>query len=316
MKRRHTCEESEEKWKRLFALAHFGRNSKRRTGNRAGVGDEIDEKDNIFDCRSMKVPRTHALVEGVMDEYIAKWKALDDRRIIQDQDAMRARHVQEDDGGKILPPTKRKYRRGGWEYTQDQLLQLPPKFDYATTRDQPPFPGESLDPNDKVVDLLNPSRHSSYSQELWKLFASIPTVEEITAKARANARIPNTLSVHREIVEGTQRAQRMDAHALCRLRMSDRHGLPPPAPVLSEGEEALMIGTIRLEFWRKQPRRGRLYMGTICIGWICLQQFCLLICNHNFSPHPSGSNPDPRRMVLEFLSSQTLLEVQIGRAHV
>jgi len=70
-----------------------------------------------------------------------------------------------------------------------------------------------------------------------------------------------------------------DAHLLSRMRMADRHGLPPIVPPRNpDGSLAAPdTATIRFECWRRQLRRN-----------------------------PS---PDPSRLVLEFLTEQTLLDL-------
>ncbi|CAJ1931948.1 unnamed protein product [Cylindrotheca closterium] len=302
MKRRHTCQESEEKWKQLLTLSQFGTKhhlpmsmpmSMPMGNNKNDDDDDDPQADNnhnnsnngFFDCQGMEAPTTKTLVDGVLEEFTAKWRALDARRILIDNDQNDNNNT--DSKEMPPPPPKRKYRRGGWEHTQEQLLTLPPNFDYTTSNDRPPSPSPN-DKHDKVIDLLNPTQHYSYHQELWKLFQQIPTLEDLLDESRANAQIPNSLAVHSEMQKGNQLVHRMDAHALCRLRMSHRHGLPPP-PITTttttttcldddnNNNNNKMVGTIRFEFWRRQPKRG--------------------------------PGPDPRRMVLEFLSSQTLLDV-------
>jgi hypothetical protein len=180
---------------------------------------------------------------------------------------------------KYQPPNKRR-RRGGWRFS-DRHITLPEHFDYATKRDSPP---DDDGKGDRVISLLDPTRQFSYHQELWKLFASVPTLAELEEKNKANERIvqqtlSHTFKLHKEMVEGIQKHARLDAHALSRLRMSDRHGLPAATNLAanSHGKALPDTATIRIECWKRQPKRG------------------------------SGS--DPYRMVLEFLACQTLLDV-------
>jgi hypothetical protein len=80
-----------------------------------------------------------------------------------------------------------------------------------------------------MISLLDPSRQLSYHQELWKLFASVAKNEEIEKEARSGAQLPQTMRVYKDIIEGTKQSSRLDGHSLSRLRMMDRHELPPPA---------------------------------------------------------------------------------------
>jgi hypothetical protein len=183
---------------------------------------------------------------------------------------------------KYQPPRKRR-RRGGWRFS-DRHITLPEYFDYATKRDSPPEDDDD-GKGDRVISLLDPTRQFSYHQELWKLFASVPTLADLEEQNKANERIvqhtlSHTSKLHKEMVEGMQKHARLDAHALSRLRMSDRHGLPGTtnlAPNCHGATASPDTATIRIECWKRQPKRG------------------------------SGS--DPYRMVLEFLACQTLLDV-------
>lgn len=135
------------------------------------------------------------------------------------------------------------------------------------------------------LDNLTESGHTSYRDELWRLFASVPTVEEVEAQVMNGHRFQRTEAVLREIIDGTKRYPRLDAHALSRLRMNDRHELPPlnPLPPTTATELPQLqlkrrpYSTITLELWRIQPRRG--------------------------------STPDPHRAVIECLGTQSLKNV-------
>ena len=252
MKRKLSCRESNNRWKNLHQVPLVANKNE---SHPLSAGEE-----DPFDCKSLAVPPTRTLVESVLEEHVQRWKELDFRKI------QRQRGNKNNDA-----------MEGG-----PRQLILPPNFDYRTNLASPPLPPDN---DDNVLDLLslsnqqeNPKKKMYYSQELWKLFASVPTASVIQEKARSDAKIPHTISVYREIQEAMKRYSRIDAHALARLRMSDRHGLPPPQqqPSLTTNKDN-QIGTIRFEFLRNQLRRG--------------------------------TTPDNRRMVLEFLASQTLLDV-------
>jgi hypothetical protein len=296
MKRTRSCQESEATWKRLLELSQFNENRNARNASAS--------EDDPFDCRSLAVPPTRTLVKSVLQEYEQKWKALDDRKLVKEPANSDDIEESEAANNNETLSKKKKIRRGGWDFTQGRQLRLPKDFDYKTKLKAPPPISQDKDEH-KVIDLLNPTRQLSYHQELWKLFASVPTVEDIKETARSNAQIPRTMQVYNEIVEGTKRVPRLDAHGLSRLRMSDRHGLPPPT---TEQERTKPhTSTIRFEFWRRQLKRG---------SYIFIFLYSCYHCNCNYVvryPHPihfhAGSAPDGRRMVLEFLASQTLLDV-------
>lgn len=250
MKRRRSCQESEATWKTLIGLSPRVQ----------AETTETDQHDDLFDCRSLAVPQTRTLVEDVLNDHTKKWKDLDHRKIVKDP-----------------PPLKASENKLARAVRFKRQLDLPDNFDYETKLTAPPTPGKN---DDLVIDLLDPTLQESHHQELWKLFSKVPTVETIKEHDRSNAQIPHTLKVYNEIVEGTKRSRRLDAHGLARLRMSDRHGLPPPSLLQQASKNKKPdTSTIRLEFWKRQPKRG--------------------------------SYPEWCRMVLEFLASQTLLDVHM-----
>lgn len=277
MKRKRSCEETTEEWKKLLEIPQVTYNNAAHP-NIDGTDDNYDDSENDeteddpFDCKSLAVPPTRTLVDNVLNEHVQKWKRLDERKLINDlkkDDDIATTAAAEKNNQK-----KKKGRRGGWQNShQGRQLILPPNFDYQTLLNAPPTPPEN---DDMVMNLLNPTEHSFYSQELWKLFASVPSAETIHDEARSNAKIPNTMSLHKEIREGKKKNDKMDAHCLSRLRMSERHGLPP-VTLASTNDRQPTTSTIRIEFWKRQLKRS--------------------------------SGPENRRMVLEFLASQTLLDV-------
>ena len=251
MERLCSLSESEERWKTLLELPHFSNNNDPKPKSR-----QQEEEEDPFDCSSVAVHPTLTLVEEVLEEKMKRWKELDERKVV--------RQEEENKGG------GEKKQKGGWRFV-DGRLRLPPNFDYATTRSEPPSDVEEDGGGDRVISLVDPSKQLSYHQELWKLFASVPTANEIEQKARSNAKLDHTVKVVTDEITEKYLAFKLDAHGLSRLRMADRHGIPPPK------DWKPTDATIRLECWRRQPRRG--------------------------------SSPDHDRMVLEFLGSQTLLDV-------
>lgn len=250
MKRKRSCQESEATWKRLLELSRWKQQTKNATPSK---NDGHDDNDDPFDCRSLAVPPTRTLVENVLQEYVQKWKALDDRRLVKAHSNDDIESEESLNNNEAAFKTKM-MKRGGWDATHTRQLRLPHGFDYTTSLKAPPSISHEKG-DQKVIDLLDPTRQLSYHQELWKLFASVPTVEDIKKRARSNAHIPKTMHVYNEIVEGTKRVPRLDAHGLSRLRMADRHGLPPTTTPEQEGSQP-KTSTIRFEFLKRQLKRG------------------------------------------------------------
>jgi tRNA U34 5-methylaminomethyl-2-thiouridine-forming methyltransferase MnmC len=115
MKRRHTCQESEEKWKKLLTLSQFG--TKHPPSMSTGSNKDNDDHhraDNssktneLFDSQGMEAPTTKALVDGVLEEFTAKWRALDDRRIVIHNHNQNSND--HDDSKKMPPPPPKRAR--------------------------------------------------------------------------------------------------------------------------------------------------------------------------------------------------------------
>lgn len=287
MKSRVSCTKTTEQWKALLQLSQVRLPPVNDTAISNGDSSSSETKDP-FDCSDVAVPPAFDLVEQVVKDYQIRWKQLDDRKLVHapssnddddEEEGYSEHRVRFDEG-----PNKRlkKPKNGGWRYVEDRL-RLPYNFDYATTGPEPEDDGTG----ERVLSLTGLLRDgptqqntSSYEQELWKLFSSIPSVEQLEQDASAGAQLDHTLVVQREIKEMMRDRNPPDAHLLLRMRMADRHGLPPTTPSSRNEDGSLRLpdtATIRIECWRRQPKR-----------------------------HPS---PDPARLVLEFLADQTLLDL-------
>jgi hypothetical protein len=248
MKRRLSSQDSEERWNTLLQSPHFTPNFHKKISNSNKEGDDEndDHDDDPFDCRSVALPPTHDLVEGVLQEYKQRWEQLDDRRVVNDSSlkqetndiltnvdvddndndnddssAQAKRNEANNDEDNRALEIRKPPHKGGWRFA-DGRLRLPKQFDYATKRSEPPDDDDDDDGGgDRVISLLDPSRQLSYHQELWKLFASVPNAEEIENEARSGARLPQTMRVYTEIIEGTKQSSRLDGHSLSRLRILD-----------------------------------------------------------------------------------------------
>ena len=296
-----TLKQFEEQWQALFqrdaAVNHAA----------TARGTSNDDEEDPFDCSDLVIPTTHDLVDAVANEFVQRWQELDERKVLADApDVSRnsetilgdddAEEDCDDDEEEKEDETEdttlihasfsgRKRRR---QVRASRHIRLPEHFDYTTSKHgstPPPDNGSG----DRVVSLDDPTTTLSYHTELWKLFHEIPSNVQLEAKAVAGVgqSLPHTKRLYDEIMEAqTQRDYfKVDGYALSRFRMNDRHDLPP---VMYCGDSTKqktttcashdhVCATMRLEFFRQQMYRG--------------------------------SSPDSKRMVLEFLGTQTLLHV-------
>ena len=253
------------------------------------VNDEVDP----FDCSDIVVPTTHQLVKKAAEDAVREWQALDDRKIVVDRNVDHR-------------PTKRGRPFG----SKNSNLRLPVNFDFsldaAANRASKNYEDDDDDNNllemnicdeDRVISLEDPTKQLSYRQELYKIFDNVPTAEEIEYEGRSKSKLKNTVALYQEITDGIKKVPRLDGHVLSRLRRNDRHGLPPipsSSSVQSSGNKTTttntttisdspraqnLISTIRFEFWKRQLKRG--------------------------------SSPNSNRMVIEFLTTQTLWDVHM-----
>jgi hypothetical protein len=265
--------------------------------------DDDDDDDDPFNCKSIAVLPTHDIVENALKEYVKEWKQLDDRKVnkvakvsTKDIELNDSDNNDDDDGNISVNTanntkiTKTKHHAGGWRSMDDKRLSLPERFNYAGGGP----PDDDDDGGDRVISLDNPTQTLSYHKELWKLFNSIPTYRQLEDMARSGNQVNNTLRMYQET--HAVKAGTADYHALSRLRMPDRHGLPPYYAQQSSRKQRLTTtttttnnnnsnsqtdttSTITFEIWRRQPKRS-----------------CTSDCN---------------RMVLEFRASQTLWDLHM-----
>ena len=217
------------------------------------------KKPIVFDCSDLVLPASQALVDKAIEASIQQWKDLEKRKVHGVDEV-----VEKDSTNK----RKRSGEQIRWGWHANRL-RLPEYFDYATRESAPP---EDDGSGDRVVSLEDTSVHLSFEQELWKIFRAVPTVEQIEAEALEGAECRHMRALNVEMTDGIQQHSRMDCHALSRLRMNDRHGLPH-----MKNDTGVLATTIRMECWRRHMKRG--------------------------------SSPDGNRMELEFLGSQTLQDV-------
>ena len=243
---------------------------------------EANDDDDPYDCHDLRVPPLYELVEQAAGKCLPDWKDLDERKISVHHQHQPSNH--DNDDNDALPHKKGHPRRPPKTLPKwyESHVRLPYNFDYASRLSEPssssvslPTTDSGMDDDDQVISLDDPTKTLSYRDELWKIFARIPTAEQLEHDATVGMNLPCTEHVCAQIKELSKGSNRLDGHALSRLRLTDRHQLPPPAAVQSKHAE--WVTSLRFECWRRQPGRG--------------------------------VSPDPNRMIVELLGSQTLLDL-------
>ncbi len=202
--------------------------------------------DAMLDCSDLIIPPTAELLEREVQTAIENWKALDLRVIKTDYE-----DDDDDNGGGGKTNGAKDESHKSARPIKERLL--PPDFDYQC-RKNPPGDGEQdNEVNDgnnnnnnkkrkRVISLLDPSQTLDYESELWKVFKSMPTVKEVehqyalgnsndgstdgdhdTNSPAFNRGCQHTLSITNTLEKLRRKYTRIDAHALGRLRVRDRH---------------------------------------------------------------------------------------------
>jgi hypothetical protein len=278
MMKRIRASESAKRWETLLDRKMPAQSSSRYAVSASDAGDE-----DPFDCSNLEVPPSRVMVDRMLTSYIQQWKHLEERKLVDLVDAVDEYNAMDiaDDDGTMATGRKRKRapavglnKSPGWHVNR---LRLPENFDYAGEKSHPP---QDTGGGERVVSLQNTSETLSFERELWKIFQSVPTVEQLENALRQRTKCDNTRKLHAEILESQERFARSDAHALSRLRMNDRHDLPQQAGEHTanvDDDKSMYVTTIRLECWRWQLKRG--------------------------------ASPDSDRAELQFLGTQTLQDV-------
>ena len=274
MKRRATCMETTQEWKAILS-----------TLPSLSSPPGIQSEDDPFRCEDVIFPSTFEVVAQTVEDYQRKWQQLDDRKIVTDSGkASEDRPVElGDQEQQEKDESKKKRAWGGWRFVEDRL-RLPHCFDYKGMGSEPDDSGSG----ERVLTLSSLAAHeenpetTSYEKELWKMFKSIPSSNELEEIARVGAQLPCSIDLQQRMFATMSKHSPPDRYLLARLRTADRHGLPPgQLPRNMDGSiPAPSVSTLRFECWRKQPRRL-----------------------------PS---PDPNRMVIEFTTDQTLLDFHLA----
>ena len=192
----------------------------------------------------------------------------------------------------------------------DKRVRLPANFNVmgGTTAiaTGPPAP-DIARRRDQVISLADPTKLLDYETELHRLFDTVPMEEEVEDDATAGSVCTNTLALKAENEEGVRDYTRFDGHALGRMRLRDRHGLPSrvwsSAGQSGEGNDTSTSTTGIANKAAQQPRSCR----GVAIRVECWRRMA-----------KRGSTPDCHRLELELWGEQTLedlhrLLLELGR---
>ena len=282
------------------------------SSHRATVSSTADLAGDPFNCGSLVVLPIHDIVKNEIHRYLDEWKKLENRRIRQrsttsklPQAAPNKIHTERNEKLSVAiirntdnsnaKASRRTNHGGGWRAMEDRLS-LPDGFDYSSKSsvEKTTCKDELVDEEyygDFVTALEDPTQRLSYHWELSKLFRSIPSCRELETQTRLGHGLQHINRVYQETHNPIKSIP--DCYTLARLRMPDRHGLPRSFRSFSHYKIRRRLQnqssysdktTIILEFWRKVPKQLA----------------------------SSGCH----RMVMEFLSSQTLWDVHLIVTHM
>ena len=287
-----------------------------------------------FDCSDVTVPPISELVEREVDIWASVWRDLDSRRVRSntqgrgDQGGQsttrrkrkmartRSENVQaedvdvnhDEDNGDNRSLIDKSADRYDIKNDDDGVRKMPGRkisrwrlpdgFDVTCRSDRQIFPDvvSSSSQRGKVISLADPTKFLDYDAELYKIFSSVPVQEDIEDLATSGSICTESLTLKRQIEEGLACYSRLDGHALGRMRLRERHGLPSRVVNTKGGATGnndpkssppdLKGVTVRVECWRRMAKRG--------------------------------SSPDCHRLEVELLGEQTLEDlhkilIELGR---
>jgi len=190
----------------------------------------------------------------------------------------------------------------------DKRVRLPTNFDVmggvTTAASRDPSYEDAMKRRDRVVSLADPTKLLDYETELHTLLNSIPTEEEIEDDATVGSVCTNTLALKAENEECVRDYTRFDGHALGRMRLRDRHGLPSRVwQSMSEQRDAHQSQQQQ----QQQQQQQRKTCQGVAIRVECWRRMA-----------KRGSTPDCHRLELEMCGGQTLgdlhrLLLELGR---
>ncbi len=232
--------------------------------NRSRITMTMNDTENanvesIFDCSDLIIPPTTELIEQEVGKAIEKWKALDSRVIETDC-------FNDNDGSSVKDDVASSNNSAPADGDQKSTAGrpkkelLPPNFDYQC-RLPPPDNNEDDEGNNnsagrkgkcqkRVISLMDPTKTLPYESELYKVFKSLPTMQEIerryalgdcdddnaatagdggnndishTSSSSNTFGCQHTIAVRNTLEKLRRRYTRIDAHSLGRMRVRDRH---------------------------------------------------------------------------------------------
>jgi hypothetical protein len=255
--------------------------------------------ESIFDCSDLIIPPTTELIEQEVGKAIEKWKALDSRVIETDYF-----NDNDNDGSGVKDDAASSSNGDPADGDQKSTAGrpkkelLPPNFDYQCLL-PPPDNNEDDEGNNtsaerkgkcqkRVISLMDPTKTLPYESELYKVFKSLPTMQEIERRyalgdcdddnaatagdigdndisdphsSSNNFGCQHTIAVRNTLEKLRRRYTRIDAHSLGRMRVRDRHSSLYNYSTGDVGSTAttLLQTTLRFEVFKPQVedlRRG------------------------------------------------------------
>jgi len=264
--------------------------------------------DDPFDCSDMAILPTKKLVDQVLEVKIKEWKELLSRIIANTPSSTNPPSHEDDENDNenenenVNLTENTKNKEWGWNANR---IKLPDYFDYTNERGPPSPPPSVSTATDlksnktqsrkrrrrwQVLDLEHPTNILDYETELWKLFDSIPTEQEleniqqqqqqqhpqphpqitqtqtqtqdsmqITNTVPSSEYVPHLQKVIKEIENGNKAFSRLDGHSLGRMRKKDRHHWPRmihSSSTTTSSCRTLQGVNIKIECWRRGLKRA------------------------------------------------------------
>jgi len=241
-----TAKKCAQRWKDLFMLR-----DNRKTLIDSPSAAESDHNDrDVFDCSDLIVPPAHDLVNYEVERGIKRWKDLASRVVIEEEGPNTFVGNTEGDSadGEEGVPLRNRELLLDAAVRGDKRKQrlMPHNFDYACRRNPTDGPinendGDGPRHRPQVISLLDPTQTLSYEKELWRVFKSVKTTDELERlhalgsgaaidgddnEGIGHHGCQHTLGVKNDLKEWFSKYSRLDAHSLGRLRNRDRHSNP------------------------------------------------------------------------------------------
>ena len=222
-----------------------------------------------------------------ISEAISKWRKLNERRIVLNDQVGKRQGRKRDNESKVF---------------------LPFEFDYETNLDTPPtFFDEESTTGGRVIDLTNPDNELYYETELWKIFKSLRKAEDfeniikekISVASISNA--PKQTMSLKNSIDAAQTDRIIDIHSMCRLRVKSRHHFP------SSGSAEITEVRHGYKVWGlEKSSQAASNDTTVMTSFLGDTSIRVELMRNQYS---RGSQQDNNRLELEFLASHSLLDI-------